>query len=703
MKDLFTSDRRNIYLAVIIITLITFVSLYPCIKNGFTNWDDDVYVINNIHIRSLSLGNILTIFSSFYYGGYIPLTIISFSVNYLFSKDTASAYHLTNLIIHIINSLLVFWFLFLLTKKIPVAIIAGLIFGIHPLHVESVAWITERKDVLYGLFFLTSIIFYINYLYKKTKKFYLLSLILFIFSLLSKPSAISLPFILLVIDYFHSKRFSKTMWLEKIPLFLISLFFTILAFLGQRSVGAVPADFLHSILVNIIHSLRILLFYLYKTVLPTKLSSLYPPPDIIDQWASKIFLFAPLIIAGLSILLIISGKKTHKVIFGGLFFVFAILPVIQIIPIGQTIADRYTYIPLIGIFYIFAEGWSFLFIKSQKILKVVLSAILIFIIFWFLYLSSNRCRVWKDGITLWTDVINQYPNLAKPYNNRGILYAQNMKYEDALRDLNRSIILNPNLAEAYNNRGLVFLSLKNYEQAINDFNRAIELNKNISEFYNNRGYTFFAKNETEKANADFNQAIKLKPNYADAYMNRGRCYLIQGNLELAIRDLSRAIELNPYLIDAYSLRASAYTHLKKYKLAIVDFSEAIKVNPGITELYNSRGILYCYEKKYDLAIIDFDRAIELSPKDPKAYNNRGNVYATIGLIERAIADFTRVLNIDSSYADTYYNRALAYFLNKNYDLALQDLKKYENLGYQVPQELLKNISDSLQKSRKVIK
>lgn len=699
MANLCSPNKINVYIGIIVIIIITSLSLWGCINNDFTNWDDDVYVINNIHIRSLSLHNILTIFSSYYYGGYIPLTISSFAINYHFSQNSARAYHLTNFILHIINNLLVFWLIFVLTKKVPIAMITGLFFGIHPLHIESVAWITERKDVLYTLFFLTSTTLYIYYLQKKTNKFYLLSLLFFILSLLSKPSAISLPLILLLIDYFYSKRLEKAMVLKKTPFFLLSLIFTALAFIGQSSVGAIPTNILLSLPKNIIIALRIFIFYLYKTILPIKLSCLYPTPATIDQWQSKIFLFSPLIILGLVILVIVSKNITHKVIFGSLFFAFAILPVIQLIPIGQQIADRYTYIPLIGLFYIFAEGWFTYFQKSQKILKILLVLILIFIFSYFSFLSAHRCKVWKNGITLWSDVIKQFPNLAKPYNNRGIVYAQNGQYEFALRDLNQSIALNPNLAETYNNRGLLFLSVMNLEQAISDFNQAIKLNRNVAEFYNNRGYTFYVRSDIEKAISDFNQAINLRTNYPEAYLNRGRCYLTQNRLELALSDLSRAIKLNPFLIDAYCLRANAYTKLKKYPLAIADFSKAIKINPSIAELYNSRGILYCYENKYDSAIADFNRAIELEPEEPKTYNNRGNAYATIGKLDKAIADFTKVISIDSNYVDSYYNRALAYFLNKNFALALQDLVKYQKLGYQAPQELLQNILDSLSSTR----
>ncbi|MGQ9702024.1 MAG: tetratricopeptide repeat protein [bacterium] len=699
MANQYSPHKINIYIGIIVIIIINSLSLSGCINNDFTNWDDDVYVINNIHIRSLSLHNILTIFSSYYYGGYIPVTIISFAINYQFSQNSARAYHLTNFILHLINSLLVFWVIFMLTKKVPIAMITGLFFGIHPLHIESVAWITERKDVLYALFFLTSATLYIYYLHKKTIKFYFLSLSFFILSLLSKPSAISLPFILLLIDYFYSKRLEKRLLLKKIPFFLLSLIFTVLAFIGQRSVGAIPTNILFSLPGNIIIALRIFIFYLYKTILPIKLSCLYPAPDTIDQWQSKFFLFSPLIFFGLVILVIISKKITHKIIFGILFFAFAILPVIQIIPIGQQIADRYTYIPLIGLFYIFAEGWFAYFQKSPKILKILLVLILIFIFSCFSFLSARRCRVWKNGITLWSDVIKHYPRMAKPYNNRGILYAQNGQYELALSDLNQSIALNPNLAEPYNNRGLLFLSVMKYDEAITDFNQAIRLNKNIAEFYNNRGYAFYVRGDIERAISDFNQAINLRSNYPEVYLNRGRSNLTQNRLELALSDLSRAIKLNPFLIDAYSLRASIYARLKKYQQAIMDISQAIKVSPYNAELFNSRGILYCYENNYDLAITDFSRAIALKPEEPKAYNNRGNAYATIGKLDKAIADFTKVISIDSNYVDSYYNRALAYFLNKNFALALQDLKKYKQHGYDVPQELLQTILDSLSADR----
>ncbi|MCX7994656.1 MAG: tetratricopeptide repeat protein [candidate division WOR-3 bacterium] len=694
---LLSFNKIRIYSVVPVVIIITFFTLLPCINNGFTNWDDDVYVINNIHIRSLTLHSILTIFSSYYYGGYIPLTILSFALNYYFSQSNPFSYHLTNLIIHLINCTLVFWFIFLLTKKSSVSAITSLLFGIHPLHVESVAWITERKDVLYTLFFLSSLIVYIFYLRKEKKKFYFISLFIFLLALLSKPSAISLPAVLLLIDYFHYGKLDKNKFIMKIPFFILTLLFTILAFIGQRSVGAVQTNSLSTLPQNIVIAMRILLFYLFKTILPINLSCLYPGPETIHQWLSPVFLFAPLIVIISGVLVAISGKSTRKIIFGSLFFLFTILPLLQIIPIGQSIADRYTYVPLIGVFYIFAEGWFGLFIRVQKILKIFLLLGLIFVIGIFSYLSANRCMVWQNGITLWSDVIKQYPGLAKPYNNRGILYAQNGRYEEALYDLNKAISLNPNLAETYNNRGYLFLTLMNYDRAIADFTQAIKLNKNKPEFYNNRGYAFFLTGDIEKALQDLEQACMLNRDYADAYLNRARCYLSLNRLDNALSDLSRAIKLNPFLIDAYNLRATVYTKLKKYQLAIADLSTAIRINPNLAELYNSRGILYCYENKYKLAIADFDRAIELNPRDAKAYNNRGNAYASIGLLDKAIADFTRTLSIDSSYTDTYYNRAIAYFLIKEFEQALKDLMKYKSLGQQVPPEFFKSISDSLRK------
>jgi len=685
--------KRKLIICVIIL-IITFFGFYPCLNNGFTNWDDDEYVTGNIFIRELSLQKMAKVFASFFYGAYIPLTTFSYALEYHFFKLNPHAYHATNFAIHLLNSLLVFLLIFLLSNNTGVAGLTAVLFGIHPLHVESVAWITERKDMLYSFFFLGAAIAYIYYRRNEWVKFYYLSLILFILSLLSKPAAVTLPLVLIAFDYLLGRKFDRKMLLEKAPFFILSVVFIVIAMFAQHSIGAMRQGPLSTIFYNILISTRIILFYLLKTIAPVKLSCHYPLPQKIEGWLPNIFLFSPIIIGGLIVLIFLSHKYTRKIAFGTLFFIITILPVLQLISVGQIIADRYTYIPLIGIFYILTEGFSSLWKLNNKMVKFFLGIILIVIIVLLSYLSRLRCGVWKDGITLWSDVIKTYPQIPYAYNNRGILYAQMKAYAWAINDFNQSLMLNPDLEEVYNNRGLVFYFKGDYELAISDFNEALRIKPDYAEAYNNRGYTYYSKEEFNKAIEDFNNALRFNSNYANAYSNRGNTYLAVEDYVRAVADFSEAIEINPYLAEVYNSRGNAYTSLGNYDRAIIDFTQTIKINPSFAEAYNNRGIAYCYKGDNDKALTDFNEALRINHNYASAYNNRGNVYSGLGKLDRALTDFNTAIRIDSTFADAYYNRAMLYFKKKEYNLALRDLIKFKEFGYEIPKVLL----DLLKKS-----
>ncbi len=680
---------------IFVVLLITLTTFYPVIDNGFTNWDDDVYVVNNINIRTFSSNNIFRIFGNFHYGSYIPLTIISFALNYSLTGASPLAFHITNLILHTINIILVFWFIYLISNNLFVSLITATLFAIHPLNVEPVAWITGRKDLLYGLFFMIALIFYCYYLKKKDSRIYYLVFLSYIFALLSKPSAISLPLVLVVIDYLHNGKFKKGTLINKIPFIILAIIFSFVAFYGQSSVKAIHTNSLTAVPYNIMVAANIILFYLYKTFIPINLSCYYPGPERATMWHPIFFMIAPIMVTAWFLLAIYLRKYNHKILGGSLFFLCAILPVIQIVSFGQAVADRYTYIPLIGIFYLLSDGILFLYTRTKRLTKILLSAALIFFLGFLSYHSHQRCKVWKNSLTLWSDVINKFPFLSKPYNNRGIICSEMKMFREALNDFNQAILRDPNLLEPYNNRGITYYLLKEYELAIEDFNRALDMDKNNFEIYNNRGKTYYAQGNYDKAMADFNHSLKINPGFASGYLNRGLLYLTLGKFENAISDFSEAIALNPFLFEPYNFRGSAYANLKKYKEAINDFTEALAINPNFHEAYNNRGIIYSYIGKFDSAIVDFSNAITLNPQFLSAYNNRGNAYASTGKLDSAIADFTKVLTLDSMYLDTYYNRALVYYMRKDYEKAFADLKKLSNSGYEIPLQLWNEVRDKL--------
>jgi hypothetical protein len=318
-----------------------------------------MYVYQNQHIKEISWANTKTFFTSFYFGNYGPLTLLSYAFDYRMGRLKPLTYHTTNLLFHLLNCILVFWLVNLLSGAAPVAFLVAMLFGIHPLHVESVAWISERKDVLYSFFFLSSLISYVKYLHKKQTLFYILSLLLFLASCLSKAMAITLPFVLFLIEYLLRHKIDKKTLFGKLPFGLISLVFCIITLLTQYGPSHAKPAHLFSFLDNILRAGYGLMFYIYKIILPVRLSGLYPNPQNIGGNYPMVFFLAPLVII-LLILLIIKFRNNRKVIFGTGFFIITILPVLQLLPVGWAIAaDRYTYIPAIGIFYLFGEGCSY--------------------------------------------------------------------------------------------------------------------------------------------------------------------------------------------------------------------------------------------------------------------------------------------------------------------------------------------------------
>ena len=600
-------------LLVSLILIITFTAFSPCLKNRFVNWDDDLYVTENTVIQNFSFHSVNHIFTSYFTGNYQPLTMLSYLFEYKFFKLDPFGYHLTNLILHLLNCFFVFWLIYMLTRRISVSSITTFLFGLHPLHVESVAWVSERKDLFYALFFLAATVCYCYYLQEqKIKRYYYLTLILFILALLSKSMAITLPLVLFLIDYlFHRKR-DKSALIDKITFFILSFIFGTIAVTGQYSVGAVRSGSLFNFFNKIVIASYSVIFYLNKILVPIKLSCLYPYSGIRNIFP---FLYSFFVFIILFTVVIVSSKYTRKIIFGSGFFLITLLPVLQFIPIGQTIvADRYLYIASIGIFYILAEGIFWLFtskIKYFRFLQCLILVTLIAMISVLVSLTWKRCQVWKDGKSLWSDVLNKYPDYAGAYNNRAIIYKEQGNIQQALSDYNKAIKINFNYEDAYYNRGNAYCQQGNFIKALFDYNEAIKINPNYAEAYNNRAIIYKEQGNIKQAFSDYNKAIEINSNYFAAYNNRGITYYQQGNFIQAISDYNRAIEINPNYAVIYCNRGLAYVQQGNLTQAFSDYTKAIKISPNDAVAYNNRGFIYYTTKEYKKAWADMHRAEEL--------------------------------------------------------------------------------------------
>lgn len=571
--------RWNYFVLLSIILLISFISYLPVLHNGLLDWDDDRYIKNNPLLASI---NLKEIFSQFVMGNYHPLTILTLATEYDLFGLNETGYHAISLSLHLLNVILVFYVVFLLSEKTEVALVASLLFGIHPLHVESVAWASELKDLLYSFFFLAAYICYLKYLKEFAKKFYFYALLLFVLSLFSKAMAASLPILLILTDSFKERKVNYKALIDKVPFFLLAILFGVIAIVAQKSSDSFQDIAIFSFPQRIIFACYGFITYLFKLILPMHLSAIYPYPvksgmEVSIQYVAYLpFIF--ILAAGVYY----SMRFTKKVFFSIGFFAITIFLVLQLLPVGGAImADRYSYIPSIGIFYLAGEGFILLWNKKQKWISIfLLSGFVLFCS----VKTYARCTVWKNELTLWNDVISQYQTIPMAYNNRGSFFVNENNYEKALEDYNKAIELKPNYAQAYFNRGTLFMKLNKKQEALGDFSKAIELEPDFWKAFLNRGFLYLEENKNEEALIEFNTAIQLKPDFDEAFYNRGVVFSNLRQYEEAISDYSRAISLKTNFPEAYYNRGLAEYLSGKKDAACKDLKKAEQLGYQISPM-----------------------------------------------------------------------------------------------------------------------
>jgi len=477
-----------------------------------------------------------------------------------------------NLLIHLLNVILVFYAIFHLSRHGEIALVVSLFFGIHPMHVESVAWASELKDLLYTFFFLASYIFYLKYLKELNRKYYVFAVILFLVSLLSKAMAASLPVLLILTDYFMGRKINRKVILEKAPFFILAIAFGVVAVFAQQTSGAISDMEIYSFPKRIIFACYGFVMYVIKLAIPLNLSAFYPYPVKVGEAIPLIYYFYVFCCIFLFAMFIFWLCHTKRFFFGIGFFAITVFLVLQLLPVGGAImADRYSYIPSIGIFYLAGEGINYLWVKRQKWIAIMIIGVFTIL---FSVKTHTRCGVWKDEMTLWNDVISQDQTIPFAYFNRGIVYMNEKQYDMGLADYNKAIELNPKYFHAYNNRGVFYKNNKRNNEAINDFNLAIKLKPYNAEIYYNRGLVFMDENKNIEALTDFNKAIELKPDYADVYNDKGTVFFNERRFEDAKINYSKAIELNPLDSRAYYNRGLALYNLGKNEEACADWKHA---------------------------------------------------------------------------------------------------------------------------------
>ncbi len=522
----------------------SFCLFSPILTYDFTNWDDPDYILDNPLIRDLSFPHLKKIFFSHLNGKYHPLSLITYALEYRYFHLLPAVYHWNNLGLHLFNIVLVYLFISILFKNNGMALIVTSLFAIHPFQVEPVAWISGRKDVLYTFFFLVSLLFYLCKFTLIQNKHLLLrfSLLAFLLSLFSKAMAVSLPLILLLIDYYNNGRIQKKDIIEKWPYFLISFVFGLITIFTIKSVNAFPNTQSVSILDRILFSSQAYMTYLLKLIIPLKMSCYYPLPT--DYFLSSLSL------ASVALLFYFSIKAKNKIwIFSLSFFTIMIAPVLHLIEVNDSIIyDRFVYLPSLGIFlmlgYLMFEYWRKWEGRSPFLKWTVVFLCYCYIAI-LLFISYNRSFVWKDSETLWQDVIGKYPQAAIAYHNLGSFYSEQGYYDIALLNFEKAIQLEPGYMTAYYNKGNNLAAMGDYSQALDAYSKALELDPGYVKALNNRANMYLLNGQYDLALKDYNRAIAFDPWNVAPYYNRAVLYYTMNNIPLALADLERALILDP--------------------------------------------------------------------------------------------------------------------------------------------------------------
>lgn len=559
-KDI-TSQGKNNYLVLFLVLCITALVFSGSMKLGWTNWDDDLYVYKNPVVKEGTLKDIVT--TSGDYNMYVPLVIASFALEWKMVKDKPFLYHLDNMILHLFCTALVWLFFRRLGLAVWWSGFAALLFGIQPLRVETVAWITERKELLCTFFYMAALLTYLRYIASGKNRHIVFALLFFALSIFSKTVALTLPFVLILLDWYFQRKFCPKVIFEKIVFFAVTVAIMLPQYLIFKKTN--PPSTNSKAIINAFDFFEqavlgcyVYMQYMLKSVIPYTLSAMYPVPASlqVEHWVG----------ASIAILVVVCAlagwRKYRFFTFGLLFFSLNIGLLILVSFFLSDFAflnDHYSYIAYMGLFFVIAMGLQRL-TDEISCFRIPVAGFAVVMLAVLSLMTIKYIPVWKNSETLWTHVIEKYPRqFAVAYLNRGHYRYENSELDKALEDFSAAIEINPELPIAFQNRALIYLMKNDNAKALQDYNRSLEftypynkdekiLNIRTSDVLGNRGLIYYRIGQYQKALVDLDMAIKLNPSNPTNYFNRASVYQKIGRIAEAKRDI-KTIEKMGVLID----------------------------------------------------------------------------------------------------------------------------------------------------------
>ncbi len=635
--DSFLSKR--VFLACVILIALSVIVYAPLAGFGFVTWDDPTYVYSNPQVaQGLTWQGIQWAFTSTVASNWHPATWLSHMLDVQLYGMNPGPHHITSLVLHILNTLLLFGLLFRMTGAWGRSAFAAGLFALHPLHVESVAWIAERKDVLSTLFWMLTIAAYVAYVRRPRPGRYLLVLALFGLGLMAKPMLVTLPFVLLLLDFWPLQRVEVghsagqsalaafrqqvpgllRLVREKLPLFALAAVSSAVTVLAQRHGGAVRGLEAVPLGLRLANALAAYLAYIGKMVWPVRLAAFYPlgaATPVFEACLGALLLFAVTVFA-------VRARRRHGyLLVGWLWYVGTLVPVIGLVQVGdQSMADRYTYVPLIGLFLIAAWGAPELLARWQHG-RLALPAAAGCVLLACAALAGAQVRYWSDSAALWQRALAVTEGNYIAHNELGDILMEQGRVEEAIPHFVESLRIKPGFALAQINLGLALMRQGKFDEAARSFGEAVRITPGFAEAHDEWGQALARQGKFDEAIGQYTEAVRLKPDFALAQANLGTALMQQGRFDEAARSLEEALRLKPEFPEAHHRLGNVLARQGRANEAIGQYTEALRLKPDFAEAHNDLGVTLGQQGRLEEAAQHFGEALRLKPGFADAINN----------------------------------------------------------------------------------
>lgn len=665
-------------IVLFVLAAMTIVVFRPVGRAGFINYDDDIYVYENRPVASgLSREGIAWAFTTTHASNWHPLTWISHMIDVeLFGMDPGR-HHLVNLIIHLLNVILLFWALLSMTSSLFKSGMTAALFAVHPLHVESVAWVAERKDVLCTAFWFLTILAYIFYTRRPGAGRYLPVMFAYALALMSKPMPVTLPFVLLLLDYWPLGRAASSvppevegvspvrtfsaarLVAEKVPLLVMAGFSGVITYSAQIKGGAVAEIGFTARLMNIPLSY---IGYIWKMILPRQMSIFYTHQG---EGTSLPASFAALFLLVLISLLVFVWKKRRPYMaVGWAWYLGTLVPVIGLVQVGgQAMADRYTYITLTGLFIMAVWGSSELAAGrhyGRAALRVLAASVLLVL----MIIARRQTGYWIDSEKLFSHAIEVTRDNYMAHHNLGVFYEERGEDLKAITQYGEALRIRPRLTQAHLNIGRLLAGNGKPEEAMSHYVQALSLEPQSAKIHNDMGYFLEKEGKKDEAVSHYREAIRIDPEYSTAHYNLGFALISRGDVEGSVGHYREALRIDPYLTDAHVNLAVILSMQKRFDEAAIHYREALRIDPENVNAHYNFGIVLSAMGELEQSETHYREVLRIKPDHAKAHHLLGEILIEKGDLDGAVHHLKESLRIDPKIAPAGWSLKRALLLRK---------------------------------------